>query len=256
MRAVLVLALSVLVVGCVYPRRSTSLSPVRNPRSAAMMDAPPDVYSLTLVDAQVRPRRPGDLHWDDDDGLPDTYVKIYRNDEELWQSETVDDDLTPGWGATLPRNLRVASTDRLRIEVWDDDGVGADPIGFFNSRGLPPNAVPDADARLLLEGGSYVTLRLGAPTAHRGLGLAEYEIQPDALEVLEVLPYSPAARAGLEPGDRIVAIGERRVDALNDAQAASAVSMAMTRDRQLTVVRGGAPERVVELDPGYVWLTM
>lgn len=252
----LVVSLVCLAVGCVYPRRGTSITPVRNARQGAAMNAPPDVWELTVVDAQVRPRRAGDLAWDDGEGPPDVYVRIYRNDELIWESPTVQDQLRPTFDATLPRNFRAAATDALRIEVWDRDGVGSDPIGIYRSRGLPPTAVPDADARLMLEGGSYVTIRIRAPRAHRGMGIEEYVVKPDELEVRRVLAYSPAGRADIQPGDRIVAIGDQRVSEMSDAQAASALSMAVTRHRSLTVVRGEGSERQVEIDDGYIWLTM
>ena len=38
--------------------------------SANTMSAPPDVWQITIVEANVRPRKSGDLAWDDDDGLP------------------------------------------------------------------------------------------------------------------------------------------------------------------------------------------
>ncbi len=256
MRKGLLVCVACLAVGCVYPRRGTSITSVRNPRSTAMMDAPPHVWQLTVVDAQIRPRRPGDLSWDDNGGLPDAFVRIYRNEEQVWESDTIDDSLTPRFDAALPRNFRAGEADQLRIEVWDSDTVGADPIGIYRSRGLPPTAVPGTDARILLEGGSYVSIRVEPPTAHRGLGIEEYEVRPDELEVLRVLPFSPAGRANLQAGDRIVAIGDQRVSALNDAQAASALSMAVTRHSALTIVRGSGTEQVVQPDDGYIWLTM
>ncbi|MGE0784605.1 MAG: PDZ domain-containing protein [Sandaracinaceae bacterium] len=254
--AVLGLLASVLAIGCVYPHRSTSISAVANPRTAATMDAPPDVWQLTVVEAHVRPRRRGDLTWDDNGGEPDVYVRLIRNEEVVWESETIDDSLNPQWNVTLPRNFRTAVHDSLRIEVWDRDTVGSDPVGIYRGRGLPPTAVPGADARILLEGGSYLTIRISPPRAHRGVGIDEYELRPDVIEILSVAPYSPAGRAELQPGDLIVAIGDQRVSALSDAQAASALSMVLTRSHTLTIRRGSSPERTVELDQGYVWLTM
>lgn len=244
--------------GCVYPHRGTSLTPVRQERldSGAAIHAPPNVWQLTVIEAHVRPRNRGDLDWDDGGGLPDVQVKIYRDEALVWESETLDDTLEPRWSAVLPRNFSAPPGASLRFEVWDRDTVGGDPIGIYRDRGLPDNALPGADARLLLEGGSYLTIRVDNPRPHRGVGIEEYEVRPDELVVVRVTPSSPASRAGLVPGDRIVAIGDQRVSALNDAQAASALSMSVTRHRPLTVIGPSGQERQVELDHGYVWLTM
>jgi len=250
------LAVGLTMIGCVYPRRGTSLTPVRSERATASFNAPAHIWQLTVVEAHVRPRKSGDLSWDDGEGLPDVFVRIYRGGEQVFETETVDDSLTPRWDEVLPRNFRIPPDAALRIEVWDRDTVGADPVGIYNDRGLPDNALPDADARIMLEGGSWLTIRATAPRPHRGVGIEEYEVRPDELVVARVLQHSPAGRAGIEPGDRIVAVGDQRVADLNEAQAASALSMAANRDRQLTVKDEGGEERQVDLDRGYVWLTM
>ncbi|MEC7520438.1 MAG: PDZ domain-containing protein [Myxococcota bacterium] len=255
-RLLLPLLAATLAIGCVYPRRGTSLTPVRAERSSGSLSAPADVWKLTVVDAQVRPRRAGDLHWDDDQGLPDVFVRVYRDEALIFETETVQDSLTPTFDASPAQNVRLPAGTPLRFEVWDADTVGADPVGIHRTNGLPQNAVPDADARIMLEGGSWLTIRITAPRAHRGVGIAEYEVRPDALVVVRVEPHSPAGRAGIEPGDAIVAVGDERVSELNEAQAASALSMAANRSRQLTVRNAQGRERQVDLDQGYVWLTL
>ncbi|MCZ7686619.1 MAG: PDZ domain-containing protein [Sandaracinaceae bacterium] len=186
----------------------------------------------------------------------DAFARVYRGEELLFETPMIEDSREPSWNATLPRNARLPRDTPLRFEVWDRDTVGSDPVGQLRTNGLPVNAVPGADARLLLEGDSYLTIRVTPPRPHRGTGIAEYEVRPDALVVLRVLSYSPAQRAGLQPGDAVVAIGETRVSAMNAAQAASALSMASHRQSQLTVRNAAGRERTVQLDRDFVWLTM
>jgi hypothetical protein len=232
------------------------LTVVRDPSGSQSLDAPADTWQLTVVEAHVRPRKAGDLTWDENGGLPDVFVRILRDGQAVWESPVVDDSLNPQWNATLPRNFRIPRGTPLRIEVWDRDAVGSDPVGIFDEHGLPQGALPGADARIMLEGGSWLTLRITNPLPHRGVGIEEYEVRPDALVVARVLAQSPAGRAGIEAGDAIVAIGEQRVSALNDAQAASALSMAANRHTSLTVRNAAGRESQVDLDRGYVWLTM
>ena len=247
----------VLAVGCVYPRRGTSLSPVHGQRTqSGAIHAPPDIWRMTIISAHVRPRMRGDMDWDDDGGLPDVFVRIYRDEELVFESEKIDDTLEPEWNVVLPQNIRTPSHSAMRFEVWDGDTVGGDPVGILRERGLPGTALPGAPTRLLLEGGSYLTIQIDNPTPHRGVGIDEYEVRPDSLLVISVNGNSPASRAGIEPGESVVAVGDERVSALGDAQAASALSMAVTRHRSLTVADANGRERSVDLDSGFVWLTM
>jgi len=245
----------VLATGCVYPRRGTSLTPVRR-EGAGMIAAPSDIWQLTIVDAEIAPRKRGDLPWDEGGGGPDAFVRVYRDEQLLFETAVVSDSHTPSWDIALPHNVHVAPGASLRFELWDQDTVGADPVGQYRTRGLPPNALPDADARLMLEGGSYVTIRVSAPRPHRGVGIEQYEVRPDALVVLRVASHSPASRANLAPGDAILAIGDRRVSAMSEAEAASALSMASQRETPLTVRGPNGQERTVDLDRDFVWQTM
>ena len=249
------LCLVVLAVGCAYPRRSTSLTPAREGQTG--VNAPAHVWQMRFVSATVPPRRRGGMDWDEDGSPPDVFVRVHRGGEVVWESEVRRDALDPAFNQTLPRNIRLPPSEELRIELWDEDGGPADnPIGVWRGRGLPPNALPDADARINLEGGAVLMFRVIAPRAHRGLGIELYEVRGDALHVLEVIESSPAGRAGIEPGDRIVAIGGRSVDDLDEAQSASALSMAADRQQSLTVLKPNGQQEQVDLDRGYVWLTM
>ena len=174
----------------------------------------------------------------------------------LFETPTIDDSLNPQWNADLPRNVRLDHSAQIRIEVWDSDTVGSDPVGIYEQRGLPDSAVEGADARIMLARGSWLTLRRTTPRAHRGLGIDQYELQPGQLLVNSVLPYSPAGRAGIEPGDAVIAVGEQEISAMTDGQAASALSMSASRHESLRIRSPNGQERTVDLDRGYVWLTM
>jgi C-terminal processing protease CtpA/Prc len=103
-----------------------------------------------------------------------------------------------------------------------------------------------------LDSGASVTLRVAQPKPMLGTGVAEYEIRPSALYVIAVLPNSPAARAGLERGDRITEIAGKSVKSLGKEGAASALAMAAQSETELTVERNKSV-RKVKLDKGYVW---
>ncbi len=244
-------ALVVAVAGCAYPRRSTSLSPA--PPGSTSVAVPEHVWQLEFVSAHVPPRDRGGHAWDDD-GDPDPLIRLYRGDQLVWESEPKMDTLEPEFDVTLPKNVWVPPDQMLRIELWDRD-VSDHIIGTWQGRGLPPNALPDADARIMLEGGATIVLRVKPPRAHRGVGITLFEARGSSLRVVEIEQFSPAGRAGIVVGDDIVKIGDKAVSELNDAQAASALSLALDRESPIVVEHEGQ-RRTVTMDRDFVWLSM
>jgi hypothetical protein len=236
---------------CAYPRRATPLSEVH--ASAAPAEAPPGVIGLRFLSAVVPPRKRGGLAWDDDGSAPDVSVRVYRSGSLVWQSEPVEDGLSPELNATPPENLYLPADAPIRIEVWDVDSVAGDPIGIWSGMGLPPSALLGADARVMLDSRAVIVMRVERAKPMRGLGLALYEVRSSRLLAVSVLPRSPASRAGLEEGDAIVAIGEDSVESLGSSGAASALARAGThRGATLTVLRGST-RQILRLDGGFVW---
>ena len=245
----------VVLPACAYPRRATSLSEVH--ASAGGPGEPSNVYWMTIVSAQVPERNRGNSNWDDGAGRPDPFVRVYRDDQLVFESSTQDDTIAPEWNQSLPRNIEIPPDCSFRLEVWDRDAVGADPIGVYRGHGRPGNARPGVDARILLEGESYLTIHLDEPHAHRGIGISAFEVHSGELVVVSVEAHSPAGRAGLVPGDRIVSVGGRSISELGQQQATGALSMAAERHQDLSVISAGqAQPHDVELDHGYVWLSM
>ncbi len=258
MRSMLVfLAAIAILPACAYPRRTTSLSPVRaGTTSVGPGGTPGDVFHFTAVSAQLNELNRGATQWDDGGGLPDPFMRVYRDDVLVWESPTVDDTLRPEWNASAPRNIRFPAGARMRLEVWDRDTLGGDPVGIWRGIGLPPNVRPGVEGRVLLEGESYLTVRVDTPQPHRGVGIRLFEVHDGDLQVIEVEPFSPAARAGIVAGDRILAIGDQTVSQLGSSRAAGALSMAAERQEGLRVRNAQGVERSVTLDRGYVWLIL
>lgn len=241
---------------CAYRHHTTPLHLEAEQRLPST-ERPANMYTFRVLSAQVPDRKMSGLTWDDDGSGPDPFVRLYVGGRLVWESEVKENQTAPEWNAVLPRNVVVQPGDAFRLELWDfDTAISADPIGRIERSGLPPTVLPDAMARLQLDRSALIVVMVTAPRAHRGVGLT-VEVRPDALKVLSVEPYSPAARAGIKASDQIVAIAGKRVEQLSDADAVSELSLASERGYTLQVVDAeGANPRDVPLDKGYVWLTM
>lgn len=249
----LVPLLLLVATGCAYPRRSAPVTPVAE--AAAPSSGPDDVWQIEFLEAVIPPRQRSGLPWDEDGSGPDAFVRVYRGDELVWESEPVPDSLNPELGALAPDNVFLPTNEEIRLELWDDDDVLADPIGTWRGRGLPRSALPGANARLLLEGRATLVFRVETPVAQRGIGIALYEMRGSYLKVVEVIRHSPAGRAGIQAGDSITAIGDSTVEQLGGQGAAGAISRAGRERTSVTIEREGHSQQL-ELDGGFIWTTL
>lgn len=246
----LLLVLCCFAAACAFPRRSTSLSPSPGTTSGA----PPSVVRIDFRGADIPAQDRGGRPWDEDGSPPDSVVRIYRDDELIFESEPAQNALQPVYDFVTP-NLYLPGDEAVRIELWDHDPLRQPAIiGSWRGRGLPRSAILNGDAQLTLEGRAVIMFRVVEPTAERGVGILEYEVRSDRLIVLEVIRFSPAGRAGIQVGDAIVAIDGQSVSDLGEAPAASAISMASSRTSTVRVERNGSA-RDVEIDSGYIWQT-
>lgn len=240
------------VTGCIYPRHATPLTSVMQ-SPVDRTTQPENLWRLSVVSAEIPTQKRTGLSWDDDGGKPDPYVVLRIQEHERWRSATVDDSFEPSFSQPQV-NLAFARDARLRFELWDSDGMSADPIGMYEGRAFS-ESILDADTTIKLDSGASLTLRLDKPEPKQGMGLAEYELRPNAVVVVAVTPNSPAARAQLKSGDRIVAIDGKEIGKFAAQEAESALALASQHQSELRVTRDKAT-RTVKLDNGYIWPAM
>jgi hypothetical protein len=253
MRTVILVLALCLTSGCAYPRRSTLTHAA--PPSVQPQTTPSHLWSLRFLDAELPEFKGGGLAWDSDGTPPDPYLRLRIDGRVVWESPVQKDTRHPVWNVTLPRSIYVPPSASFRLELWDDDAASSDPAGVILRSGLPETALPNAVAHLNLDNLAVVTVTVSDPVAFKGVGL-EFEQHSDALLVLRVEPFSPAARAGIKVGEQIAAIGPTHVEALGPARAASDLSLASDRGSQLTVIDAHGKVREVALDRDFLWLVM
>jgi len=128
-------------------------------------------------------------------------VKNGRQIDPVTTVGRVVDELLPPEAAEFKRiqpGTRVVSVNGKPVATWDDITQGI-------------ATTPDSEVRLQLADGSVVTAEIH-PDALEQRAKAAQALQPYRAAVVgQVLPGRPAARAGVEPGDTIVAVNGRPV---------------------------------------------
>jgi hypothetical protein len=226
--------------GAIYPQYATSVldAPPGMAEGGEISPPPEDLVRVAAQSAEI-PELTRDSHTWDGDGGPDPYVVMLRNDREVYRSRVMRDSTHPSWTpASDFADLRIEPTDRIHIELRDDDGLSSDVIGVYDGRGLPPEA-RGGEWLMRFERGASLTLSVGTPTPHLGMGV-RYEVHSDRLVVLSV-EYGSAARvAGLRVGDRILAINGRAISSSSEGEVRQGMDRNATQDVSLTVQHEGA----------------
>ena len=239
------------VAGCavIYPETQTA---IRAPQPDQVADPPPspDLYYLYVEGASIPPKTPGGLAWPG--GAPDPLAKIIVNDVELLRTPTQSKTRAPSWPDQKRSNYRIAPRSQIFVEVWDDNPVTNKPICRAAVRDID-NMRDGGNSEVWCDSGARVRLHVEPAHALIGLGLYYESRGTDGVRVTRVIADSPAARAGLNSEDRILAINDKDVTKLDGNQVRSAINEKIKTGVKLDVWYQNGKRHVVTIKEGALY---
>lgn len=136
---------------------------------------------------------------------PSSYAVVYVNGAELFRTKAESKSFSPTWPGSPEGNFVLALGDRLRVELWESRPMNDRPIGV-REVGYTGDLTDENQLIVSLDGGAELVLKIEPARPLIGLGF-RYEVRGvDGVVVTRVEAESPAGRAGIKKGDRIVAI--------------------------------------------------
>ena len=228
--------------GAVYPQVATPLRAV--PAGRVLDPPPPEGILYVELEGATIPRRTRDgLPWDTVGGpAPDPYAIVILDGERLFRTSTERDTFTPTWSDAPKRNHAVTLSSVLRVELWHDNPVNAHPICLKDLRNLRRAALEDGGIQVTCDGGAEFRVVLRGANARFGVGLV-YELRSEGVYVKESLQNSPAQRAGLTKGQRILTVMGKPVDSLSPSALRSLINSNVS-NLDLGVSSGGMEHQV------------
>ena len=199
--------------------RSSKLAAI--PPGVTVEPGPPSgVYWLRLQNAVIPPRTSGGIGWDDDNGLPDPRAVLYVNDEEVLRTEAEDDTLQPTWESGPTGNFPLQPGDRLRVELFDADGLATQRIGA----GDFSVSASDVGGTVEVELGRGARVHVAVEPAHALWGMGfDVKFQDRTCYVVNLFEYGPGSRAGMRTGDKLAAVNGQQVADMKPDQVRSAL---------------------------------
>lgn len=241
-------------VGCpaVYPELEARVRPM--PAAVPLEPPPPEeVRWIRFLSAKIPPKTRDGRDWDQVFGSQvDPYAILYVNDRELFRTPTASDTLDPDWSSGPRGNFEIGPDDRLRVELWHDHPINDQPIGVRDIGKPQADWTASGMVRVTFDSGGEVVLAWQPAHAVYGLGLW-YELRTGACYVTRTLEHSPATRAGLAKGDRIVRIGGRQVEHMSTDEVRSAFGAIPTSGLDLLVRHRDGTTSEVRLVEGPIY---
>jgi membrane-associated protease RseP (regulator of RpoE activity) len=203
------------------------------------LDPPPpdDRLFVAIVSGTVPPRTRDGRSWDQVFGsLPDPYVKLKVDGAEIIRTDASSDTLSPTWESSPRGNFPIAAGAAVEVELWDSSALNDTPIGLKKFT-LTADMIAEGEIELELSGEASVKVQLGPARAIWGAGFW-YELRNSSSYVTRLIDASPASRAGMQVGDRILAIGGKQVDQLSPDEVRSALGSIPVDGVALTLQHG------------------
>lgn len=240
-----------LVSACaaVYPEVKT---PLRAPVEGKSLDTPPpdDLYYI-YFDGAVIPRTTLDGRKWSGNG-PDPFAKLLVDGEEILLTPVESGTRKPTWPGQRKANYRISDEAKVTVEMWDsnpgpDHPLCKEELGSLERLrgGLREEIQCVSGARL------FLVVEKARPMVGSGF---YYELRgSDGARITRVIPESPAGRAGLQPGDRIVELEGNSVSEMEALAIRSTITKNLRSGLELTIVSSGGKNRELVLEEGAIY---
>jgi len=248
----LALALGTANCAAVYPELATRVQDTM-PSGPLVPPPPPELRWVAFKSASVPPKTRDGRDWDSVLGSkPDPYAVLLVNKQELLRTPSQTDTLEPTWPDSKRGNFRLPPGAKVRVELWDSNQIGDQPIGIREVGTLTPEMLRSGELRVSFDGGGSVVLALEPAHAVYGAGLW-YELRTDTCFITRTLDNSPAQRAELGKGDEVVKIAGLDVRQMEPDAIRSAFNAIPSKGLELSIRRkdGGAMEVSLQEGPIY-----
>jgi len=237
--------------GAVYPEVQT---PLRAPPAGKGLEpAPPKDLVYVAFKEGFAPERTRDGRaWHElGNKLPDPFAVLFVNGKELIRTPRQSSTLNPTWPDAPKGNFRIQPSDRIRVEMWES-GLVDKPM-CVKDLGTPDDEwVAGRQVTAQCDWGARIVVSWEPAHGQFGYGFY-YEFRTTDVYVTRVFEESPAARAGIKPGDLITTLGDRRAREMKPGEVQGYLNAPRGEPIKLGIKHKGSEPIEVEITEGAVY---
>lgn len=245
------LCLSSFIAACaaVYPEMQTA---VRAPREDQTLEPAPsdDLYFIYFEGASIPAKNQGGLIWPG--GAPDPFAKLIVNNRDLLLTPVQSRTRSPTWPNQKKQNHRITSESMIFVEVWHNNPMTNQPICRARVRDLATMR-SGGNNEIWCDSGARVRLHVEPARGLYGIGLYYETRGNDGVQVTRVVGDSPAARAGLSAGDKILAIQGKKVAEMDALEVRSSINLNARSGLELDVWFSNGKRHLITLKEAAIY---
>lgn len=225
--ALMVVCAAVLVLlgcGAVYPEVSAPVRPAPG-QGELEPPAPEDIVYVDFVRAHIpRTTRDGRAWGQTEGSGPNAFAKLIVDGRDILVTPITSGTLEPTWPEQRRANYRIGRGADVRVELWDEKTMKNRPICLKRLGSLQDEVAPTPVEFVCEESGARIVMNILPGRPLLGLGLY-YELQgAGGVRVTRVVEESPASRAGITPGTRVLVLQGRSVQEMDALDVKSAIN--------------------------------
>lgn len=235
----------------VYPELRT---PTHAPAGGQVLDPPPASLKWISVEGATIPKltRDGRSWGALGSQEPSSYAVVFVNGAELLRTKVESKTFNPTWPGSPEGNFILEEGDRLRVELWESRPMNDRPIGVRELT-YAGELTDEHELAVSLDGGATLTLKIEPARPLVGLGF-RYELRGEgSVYVTRVDEQSPAGRAGVRKGDRIVGIDGKPTKGMSTGEIQTLLNMQHPAGFQLQLGRADGAMVTLTLKEGAIY---
>jgi hypothetical protein len=229
-------------------------TPLKPDNGRSLGIPPQDVIYLEVQQAKIPALTRDGRKWDSIGGTaPDPFVIVFLDNKELLRTPVQSNTLEPNWPDQPRGNYRIPLASKLRVEMWDSNPMNNYPICSKWLAGVHSQVLA-GEAKLDLRCESGAQLNFLVAQAHPSVGLGFfYELLTGRVNITRVYSESPAAKAGVLAGDRVLEIMGKKVSDMEDGEAQSLINSNAQAGVRLRLRHRDGREAIVDVKEGAVY---
>ncbi len=248
--AMCLICIGVSSCGAIFPEVRTPIRALPSEVDVSDVNVPENLFIINFERAAIPKKDRAGNQWDGSG--PATFARFLVDEKVRYETSVQVNSRTPTGPKQKTKTMVIEPGRKLMIELWVKQAVRNVPLCHVR---VPSLESIRAGGRNVFQcdSGARIWFNASTPMPAFGLGFY-YELRGhDGVKVTRVFSHSPAGRAGIRKGDRVLSLMGTPVGTLDSLEVKSLVNKNARSGLDITVISDNGAPRKLHLDEGPIY---